>query len=78
MTDEPQVDFTRRMEEIPNVKKVWRAPSKSRPGTYHYVFMHDTDVVECTCEGHRMAGKCWHVTYVRDLEGLDDDFSVSL
>jgi hypothetical protein len=41
---------------------VHRAPSKSRPGLWHYQFQfRDSRGTLCTCEGWQMAGHCWHV-----------------
>lgn len=41
---------------------VFSAPSTSRPGWYHYVFVYnDERGIQCTCEGWRYNGKCWHL-----------------
>jgi hypothetical protein len=69
------VDFTPEMEEIPNVVKVWRTRSKSRPNTHHFTWLYDTGVAACTCEGFVYQNKCWHVTAV---QVADEDFDVSI
>lgn len=67
----------RTLEEIGPVKQVFRAASSSRPGMYHYTFVFEDGHVECTCEGHRMGGKCWHENAAKGEEELGG-FSVSL
>jgi hypothetical protein len=66
------------MEELPPVRQVWRAASSSRAGMFHYTFLYEDNKVDCTCEGWKMAGKCWHTTEVMESNDLDPEFSVSI
>lgn len=36
-------------------------PSLTRPGKNHDVFIDSDGAIQCTCEGWRFNGYCWHV-----------------
>ena len=66
------------LEQLPPVRQAWRAASSSRAGMFHYTFLYESGKVDCTCEGWRLARKCWHTTEVMEQYELDPEFSVSL
>lgn len=71
----------RELEKLAPVREVYRAPSSSRAGLYHYTLVYEDGSVDCTCEGWRLNAKCWHTTLAMgndaNEEGLGG-FSVSL
>lgn len=79
-TSDIKVDFTPNFEELPPVRTVYRAASKSRPNVWHLTIVYEDGDIFCTCEGYRHAHKCWHLEEARRLNEGDDtvDFSVSL
>lgn len=44
---------------------VFRAPSSSRQGLFHYITVYkDSRGIICSCEGFTFNKKCWHVAAV--------------
>ena len=41
-------------------------PSKSDPSIIHKVKIMFGDTYSCDCKGYKYAGKCWHITQVKD------------
>lgn len=52
---------------------VWLTPSKSRVGVYHTTLRDSEGNWDCSCEGSRYAGHCWHVDNLKEETGDDDD-----
>lgn len=44
---------------------VYRAPSSTRFGLFHYV-MYTGIEIKCTCEGFAYAGHCWHADKLQE------------
>ena len=76
MTTNPEVNLSHHMEELPPVRQVFRAPSSSRPGLFHYTLLYESGDVDCSCEGWRMNKKCWHTHNL--IGAMDGSFTVSL
>lgn len=59
------------LERLGEDIEVFRAPSESSPGTYHYVFrFQDARGVQCTCRGWQTHRYCWHSQNVPSKESL--------
>ena len=43
-------------------------PSKSDPSIIHKVKRMLGDIYSCDCKGYKYAGKCWHITQVKEKE----------
>ena len=43
-------------------------PSKSDPDVTHIVKIMMNDTYSCDCKGYKYAGKCWHITQVKEKE----------
>jgi len=41
-------------------------PSKSDPDVTHKVKIMMNDTYSCDCKGYKYAGKCWHITTVKE------------
>ena len=41
-------------------------PSKSDPNVTHKVKIMLDDTYSCDCKGYKYAGKCWHITQVKE------------
>ena len=41
-------------------------PSKSDPSIIHKVKIMFGDTYSCDCKGYKYAGKCWHITQVKE------------
>ena len=41
-------------------------PSKSDPDVTHKVKIMLDDTYSCDCKGYKYAGKCWHITQVKE------------
>ena len=41
-------------------------PSKSDPNVTHKVKIMLDDTYSCDCKGYKYAGKCWHITTVKE------------
>jgi hypothetical protein len=50
----------RRLERL-GAAEVFRAPSSSRKGIFHYVTVYKDGSVKCSCEGFSFNKKCWHI-----------------
>lgn len=46
---------------------VYRVPSGSRPGHYHYTIVPEDGEIVCTCEGYMYRSKCKHVNRAQEL-----------
>jgi hypothetical protein len=41
--------------------RVFKSPSSSRPGLFHYTLLFDTGTAECSCEGYSYNQHCRHI-----------------
>lgn len=60
--------------------ELWTTVSSSRPSIRHITTRDAAGVVDCTCEGKKHHGTCWHIDQVYGEAGEDPegDFQVSL
>jgi hypothetical protein len=61
--------------EVTDVRRLWIAESRTRPGKLHIVVLHEDGNLTCTCEGWIFRRTCWAINTVKEA---DDDFTVSI
>ena len=50
-------------------------PSKSDPDVTHKVKIMFGDTYSCDCKGYKYAGKCWHITQVKEKKEKEQEES---
>ena len=48
-------------------------PSKSDPDVTHRVKRILGDIYSCDCKGYKYAGKCWHITQVKEKKEKEQE-----
>ena len=48
-------------------------PSKSDPDVTHRVKRMLGDIYSCDCKGYKYAGKCWHITQVKEKKEKEQE-----
>ena len=48
-------------------------PSKSDPDVTHRVKRMLGDTYSCDCKGYKYAGKCWHITQVKEKKEKEQE-----
>lgn len=72
---------SQRLLDVGIAHRVWRAPSTSRRGLFHYVMLIDDpdnpamQKLICSCEGYSYHGRCWHID---EAQGKVDEGEVEV
>ncbi len=64
--------------ELYSNARVFRTPSGTRQGKFHFTICNDLGDVMCTCEGYQYRGKCKHIDTANKMMAniLGPDYSV--
>lgn len=62
----PSVPGSKQIEFVGDGCLVYRAPSSTRFGLFHYVMLINDNEIKCSCEGFVYAGHCWHADQIQE------------
>lgn len=63
----PTTKGTKAIQFVGDGVLLYKAPSTSRYGIFHYVMLLNGTEIKCSCEGFVYAGHCWHADQMAEM-----------